>query len=155
MNMELLQNKDVLIKVLLLLVPTVAAFSVSVVYLFRSKKNNERGGADSGELTGAAMLFIPVCMTNLMYSVMSVLLLFVNGKITVDKITGVSIAFFLMVSVLSVVSCIMKGIIGGLRLSDCTGAEKQKGISKAMLYMAAAEFPGLIAFALFMIKFIM
>ena len=44
MNMELLQNKDVLIKVLLLLVPTVAAFSVSVVYLFRSKKNNERGG---------------------------------------------------------------------------------------------------------------
>lgn len=154
MNMELLQNSDVLMRVLLLLLPTVAAFLASVVYLFSAKRTEERSGADSGELGSAVMLFLPICMTNLIYFIMTVILLFINEQITADKITEISIPVYVLISVLNAVSCVTKGIIGGVKLRDCTGADKQNGLSKSMLYMAAAEIPGLIAFAFLMIKFL-
>ena len=100
MNMELLQNSDVLVRVLLLLLPTVAAFLASVVYLFSAKRTEERSGADSGELGSAVMLFLPICMTNLIYFIMTVILLFINEQITADKITEISIPVYVLISVL-------------------------------------------------------
>lgn len=153
MNMELLQNYGILMRILILFVPTAVAFAIAVVYLFASKAREESNGLDGTELGGAMMLFLPVCMTNFMYAVVEILLLLRNEGITADKIEGVPVAFFAVISVLSAASCLIKGIIGGLKLSGCVGAEKQNGISKVMLFMAAAEVSGLISFALWMIKF--
>lgn len=154
MKMELLQNSDALLRILLLLIPTIAVFLAAVIYLFRSKKNEEYAGADREDLKSAVILFLPVYVTNVMYSIMMVLLMFVLENITVDKIKGVSVAFFAVTSLLGAASCAVKGIIGGARLPYCTGAEKQSELSKSLLYLAAAEIPGLIAFALYMIKFV-
>lgn len=154
MNMELLQNDEVLMRILILFVPTAVAFVIAVIYLFISKAREESNGLDSAELSGAMMLFLPVCMTNFMYVLVELLLILRNESITADKIKGVPVAFFAVISVLSAASCLIKGIIGGLRLSRCVGTERQNGISKVMLFMAAAEVPGLISFALWMVKFI-
>ncbi len=154
MKTELLQNSDVLLRVLLLVIPTIIVFLAAVIYLLRSKRNEENAGADREDLKSAVMLFLPVYITNVMYSVMMVFLLFVLENSTVDKINGVSVAFFAAVSLLCAASCAVKGIIGGARLPYCTGAEKQNGLSKSLLYLAVAEMPGLIAFALYMIKFV-
>lgn len=153
MKMELLQSSDVLVKIVLLSVPTVVVLVAAVIYLFRSKRDEERAGADSEELRSAVMLFLPVYITNLVYSVMMILLMFVMETITVAKIEGASVAFFAAISLLGAASCAGKGVIGGKRLPYCTGAEKQSGLSKTLLYLAAAEFPGLIAFLLYMMKF--
>lgn len=154
MNMELLQNDEVLMRILILFVPTAVAFGIAVIYLFISKAREESNGLDGAELGGAMMLFLPVCMTSFMYALVELLLILRNESITADKIKGVPVAFFAVISVLSAASCLIKGIIGGLKLSSCVGAEKQNGISKVMLFMAAAEVPGLISFALCMMKFI-
>lgn len=153
MNMELLQNDGILMRILILFVPVVVAFAIAVVYLFASRAREESNGLDGAELGGAMMLFLPVCITNFMYAVVEILLMLGNEGITADKIEGVPVAFFAVIGVLSAASCLIKGVIGGLKLSSCVGAEKQSGISKVMLFMAAAEVPGLISFALWMIKF--
>lgn len=153
MNTELLQDRDVMIRIVLLLAPA-AAFLAAVLLLLRSKRNEEHAGSDSGELRNAVMLFLPICMTNLMYSVMMILWLFINENMTADKIRGVSIFLFAMIGLLNAGSCIVKGAISGARLSYCAGAEKQSGLSKTMVYLAVAEVPGLIAFVLYVIRFI-
>lgn len=153
MNTELLQDSDVVLRIALLLAPA-AAFLAAVLLLLRSKRNEEHAGSDSGELRNAVMLYLPICMTNLVYSVMMVLWLFINENMTADKIGGVSILLFAMIGLLNAGSCIVKGVISGARLSYCTGAEKQSGLSKTMVYLAVAEVPGLIAFVLYVIRFI-
>lgn len=153
MNLELLQNKDVLTRLLILFVPTAIAFLVSVIYLFVSEKNEEYVRSDSEDSKSAVGLFLPICLTNFMYSIMEVLSVLVNEK-AAGRITETSISIFIVISVLGAGSCLIKGIIGGLKLSDCTGAEKQNGLSKAILYMAAAEVPGLISLAIYFLKLI-
>lgn len=154
MHTELLQNDDVLMRILILFVPTAIAFAIAVIYLFNSKAREESNGLDGVELSSSMMLFLSICVTNVMYAAVEVFLLLGNEGITADKIEEVPVAFFAVISLLSAASCVIKGIIGGLKLSGCVGAEKQNGISKAMIFMAAAEVPGLISFALWMIKFI-
>lgn len=153
MNMELLQNDGILMRILILFVPTAVAFAIAVIYLFVSKVREEGNGLDGAELGSAMVLFLPVCMTNLIYAVVEIFLMLGNEGIAADKIEGVPVAFFAAISVLSAASCLIKGIIGGMKLSRCVGTERQNGISKVMLFMAAAEVPGLISFALWMIKF--
>ena len=155
MNMELLQNSDVLMRILLLFIPAAVTFLAAIIYLFVSKKNGEKGGLNAVDLQSAAMLFLAVYATNFLYSVMEILLMLVREDITADRIAGEAAAIFAAMGVLNALSCIAKGIIGGRKLPYCAGADKQNGLSKALVYMAAAEIPGLAALAIYMIKFFM
>lgn len=155
MNMELMQSRDVVMRILILFIPTAVAFLIAVIYLFSRKRYEESNGLNGEDLNGSAMLFLPVCATSFMYSVMEVLLLFTNENVTAEKLLEVPVFFFVLISLLCAGSCIAKGIIGGRKLPYCTGAEKQNGISKALLYMAAAEIPGIIALVFCMMKVVL
>lgn len=156
MNVEMLQNSDVLMRVLLLFIPAVVTFLAAIIYLMVSKKNGESHGLNAVDLQNSAKLFMAMYATTFLYSVLEVLLLLTKKKdITVDRIVKESVVIFVVIGILNAVSCIAKGIIGGQKLPYCTGEDKQNGLSKAILYMAAAEIPGLAALILYMIKFAM
>lgn len=152
MNFAILQNGDVLRRILLLSVPTAASFLIAVVSLFITMGKARRAESGGEELKAVAMIFLSIYMTTFLYAVLVVLLMFYHDRIPVDRIMGESELFFVGIGALNAVSCIAKGIAGVIKLPLCVGEEKPREMSKVMLYMAAAEIPGLIAFALCMIK---
>lgn len=154
MHTELLQNGEVLKRMAMLFVPPAVAFLFSLIWLFAKKKDVESWGIGGEELNASAMLFLSVCATSFMYAVVENLLLLHNVGITAEKIVGTSFGFFALIGLVNAASCLVKGIIGGRMLRSCVGQEKQKGLSKALLYMAAAEVPGLIVLVLYMMKMI-
>ena len=147
MNFAILQNGDVLRRILLLSVPTAASFLIAVVSLFITMGKARRAESGGEELKAVAMIFLSIYMTTFL-----VLLMFYHDRIPVDRIMGESELFFVGIGALNAVSCIVKGIVGVIKLPLCVGEEKPREMSKVMLYMAAAEIPGLIAFALCMMK---
>lgn len=152
MNTEILQNNDVLTRILIMAVPAIAAFLISIIYLVVAKIRCGMAGLERKDLMASMQLYLAICATNFMYALVEVLLILMEN-IDVAELVQENITLFVIVGALSAISCLAKGIIGGKFMPLSTGANKQQGLGKAMIFMAVAEIPGLIALALFIIKF--
>lgn len=153
MNTEILQNNEVLTRILIMAVPVAVAFLISIICLAVAKIKCGMAGLDSKELMASMLLYLIMCATNFMYALVEVLLI-LTERIAVTKLVQENIVIFIIVGVLSMISCLAKGIIGGKFMPLSAGANKQQGLSKAMVFMAVAEIPGLISLAIFLVKFL-
>lgn len=153
MNSELLQNSEAVTRLLVLALPTVAAFLVSIVCIVLAGKRSREEGLNAGDLYISGKLFVSACATNFMYAILEVLLILMTDKIPTEMILNEKVFLFAVMGVANAVSCIMKGIIGAKSMKHTTGADKQQGLSRALIGMAVAEIPGLVALAVYMVSF--
>lgn len=153
MNRELLQNSEAVTRLLVLALPTVAAFLVSIVCIVLAGKRSRKEGLNAGDLYISGKLFVSVCATNFIYAILEVLLILMTDKIPTEMILNEKVFLFVVMGVANAVSCIMKGIIGAKSMKHTAGADKQQGLSRALIGMAVAEIPGLVALAVYMVSF--
>ncbi|MDE5966296.1 MAG: hypothetical protein K2G89_05645 [Lachnospiraceae bacterium] len=147
MNSELLQNQDVLIRLLVLAVPTIVAFLVSVIYTMVAGKGEKT-------LKDVTSMFLAVCATSFFYMVIEVMLIFYyRTGISVEMVINQSVVLFVLLGVLNAISCLAKGIISGSSLKNIAGANKQTVMSRALIYMSIAELPGLAALVVYLVTF--
>lgn len=147
MRGEMLQNQDVLIRLLVLAVPTVATFLAAVIYTMTA-------GKGAKVLKDVTSMFLAVCGTSFLYMVTEVILILYTEKITVEMVTEKSVVMFVLLGVLNAISCLAKGLIGGKSLKGITGGtDKQTVVSRGLLYMSIAELPGLAALIVYMVVF--
>lgn len=146
MNSEMLGNYDVVIRLLVLAVPVAAAFLFSIIYTMRAVEGVK-------ELREVSQVFLAVCATNFFYAAMEVMIILFIENVTVEKVTGISVILFVIMGILNALSCIAKGIIAGKSMPMAVGADKQRVVSKALIYMSIAEIPGLIALVYYLLIF--
>lgn len=153
--MEMLENTNVLVKLLILAVPTVGAMMVAMGYIFAEKRKLEFSDSrmDANALASGAYLLLSVCATNFMYTVVEVLLILFPKQISEDRILGETIYIFLVIGLLNAISCLVKGIIGGKSMKKITGRDRKLYLNKALIFMAIAEVPSLIALLIYLVKF--
>lgn len=146
MNSELLQNSDVLVRLLILAVPTIVTFLFSIIFIKIMQK-----GANAPD--DSANIFLSVCATSFFYMVMEVVLILFSENIGVEQVVSKTVVMFLMMGLLNALSCLAKGIIGGRSMQYVAGADKQSATSRVLIYMSIAEVPGLAALALYLLSF--
>ena len=147
MNSELLQNQDVLIRLLVLAIPTIVAFLVSVIYTMVAGKGEKT-------LKDVTSMFLAVCATSFFYMVIEVMLIFYyRTGISVEMVINQYVVLFVLLGVLNAISCLAKGIISGSSLKNIAGADKQVVMSRALIYMSIAELPGLAALVIYLVTF--
>ncbi|MCH5280531.1 MAG: hypothetical protein J1E61_03610 [Lachnospiraceae bacterium] len=150
--MEIFQNNDVLTRLLLIGLPVVVTFLISIGYVFAAKARCVSEELDANELKASAQLFLTTVMTSFLYGVLEILLIW-SKRVSVEQVLETSMVYLAIIGILNGASCLAKGIIAGKMLPKAVGENKQQGLSKGLLYMAMAEVPGLIALVMFMIKY--
>lgn len=150
--MEIFQNNDVVIRLLIIGLPVVVAFLISIGYVFATKAKCVSEELDANELKASAQLFLTTVMTSFLYGVLEILLIW-SKRVSVEQVLETSMVYLAIIGILNAASCLAKGIIAGKMLPKAVGENKQQGLSKGLLYMAMAEVPGLIALVMFMIKY--
>lgn len=153
MSVEVSENSEVLVRVLVLAVPTVITFLFAVISILISKKKCENAGLEGKELASAAMLFLAICITNLFYMIVEVLFVLMPDYIPIIRLVSEGIFVFELIGLLNALSCLVKGIISAKFLPIAVGENKQEGLSKALIFMSFVELPGLAALVVFLIKF--
>lgn len=146
MNSALLQNSDVILRLLVLAIPTTVSFLFSVIYLFIAGRKAEID-------TQSTSLFLSVCATSFLYMVIEIIIILFTDSVPMTAILKQSVFFFALLSILNAISCIIKGIIGGKRLQYITGEDKEQATARSLIYLSIAELPSLISLVLYLLTF--
>lgn len=150
--MGIFQNNDVLIRILIIGLPVVATYLISIGYIFATKAKCVSEDMDANDLGASAQLFLAAVTASFLYAILEILLIWSN-RVSVEQVLETSIVYLAVIGILNAASCLAKGIIAGKMLPKAVGENRQQGLSKGLIYIAIAEVPGVIALAMFMLKY--
>lgn len=146
MNSALLQNSDVTLRLLILAIPSTAAFLFSVFYILVIGRTEETDNQP-------ASLFLSICATSFLYMVLEIIIILFTDNVPMTAILKQSVYFYALLSILNAASCLIKGIVGGKRLKYITGEDKEQAMARSLIYMSIAELPSLISLVLYLLTF--